>query len=372
MDSRAVTSYLRGGAIILVMAIHYVGLYAQDYVPFSVNVFTSQIVYFFFVLSGFGIYYSLEKAYEGRNSWGRFLLSFYSKRAIRIYPIFWLALLLTPFFVPGLDTRSLTLHNAGIYLGAPWLRGDSFFWFVSALIQCYLLAPFIYLVLKKVGPSLFLGMTLLLTDFLIFLTIAIRYFDVKIPVIQSLEPFVFFGNLLLENVLLFAMGMVMPALISRYGRLLKSSAVIGLPLLALAILASFYLTITVNVFFSNSQVFYAVLAIIGIPLFCSYMIALSSERVMPLRKPVAFLGVYSFSLYLFHPQYYGILDHLGLTSLGKVSPVSLAFTLLLFPLFLGACVLLEKGLNALRERSAPLLQSLRRPFVSKEAVGKET
>ena len=93
MDSRAVTNYLRGIAIILVMVIHFAGLYGQSYIPFELNIYSSQIVYCFIILSGHGIYFSLRMRLGAGESKGRTLLPFYTGRGTMIYPIFWLALL---------------------------------------------------------------------------------------------------------------------------------------------------------------------------------------------------------------------------------------------------------------------------------------
>ncbi|MHB9053945.1 MAG: hypothetical protein ACYC5F_08205 [Thermoleophilia bacterium] len=77
---------------------------------------------------------------------------------LRIYPLYWLALLITPFFFPGeyQQLHELSWQTAITYLGGQSLDTTGIFWFVPAIIQCYLAAPFLYLILQKLRPVRYL------------------------------------------------------------------------------------------------------------------------------------------------------------------------------------------------------------------------
>ena len=359
MDSRAVTNYLKGLAILCVMELHYSGIYAQSVIPSDINLYSAQVVYFFFALSGFGIYYSLERRFRGGFTL-RSVSAFYFRRAVRIYPLYWLAMLAVPFVLERPHTWELSKHNLGLWLGLPWLRADSWFWFISALIQCYLLAPFLYLLLKKMKLWWFLFATFLATDFLIFFSVYYATHEVTLPLLPRMDAFIFFDNLFFENIILFALGLAMPAMITAYRPMLKKTAAIGLPLTLALIVLSFYLSINRDVLFANSRSYYALITVVSIPLFASYMIALGSPRVMPLRRVIGLIGVCSFSVYLFHPQFYGLLDHLHITRAGHLTVTGVSLTIALLPLFVFACYWLERGLGAGIDRLILLIARVRK------------
>jgi exopolysaccharide production protein ExoZ len=82
---------LRGFAAIFVLLYHATRHYQEKNLVFLNNIFQNGYfgVDIFFVLSGFVIYYSSQKYLENNN-----YLEFLKKRIVRIYPSFWLFLLL--------------------------------------------------------------------------------------------------------------------------------------------------------------------------------------------------------------------------------------------------------------------------------------
>ena len=118
-----------------------------------------QGVSLFLVVSGLTLAWSCASNCEpGGISWSKF----YQRRLLRIYPI-WIAanlLLLYPFAIFGvhvslLDPR-LYLSLAGIRVLPDQLYyGNSAWWFVTLLLQLYLVFPLLWMVLKRFGLVVF-------------------------------------------------------------------------------------------------------------------------------------------------------------------------------------------------------------------------
>jgi peptidoglycan/LPS O-acetylase OafA/YrhL len=118
-----------------------------------------QGVSIFLLLSGLTLTWSCLLA----NSSGRlFWKEFYWRRLSRIYPIWIVAnlLLLFPFAIFGVH---LSLLDARLYLSLVGIRvlpdqlyyGNSAWWFVTLLLQLYLVFPLLWVVLQCVGPVVF-------------------------------------------------------------------------------------------------------------------------------------------------------------------------------------------------------------------------
>jgi len=80
-SSREITNYLKGLAILVVYLSHF----ANNYVVGFSTQYGNGFVSIFFILSGFGIYASLKK--QSNFQYGNFVLNFFRKRIIRIYPL---------------------------------------------------------------------------------------------------------------------------------------------------------------------------------------------------------------------------------------------------------------------------------------------
>ncbi|MBN1571770.1 MAG: acyltransferase family protein [Deltaproteobacteria bacterium] len=72
------TNWLKGIALFNVIFLHYIGKFV------TVKGWSFGMLTFFFVMSGYGIYHSLKK----NNN----IIRFYFNRALRIYPLYWIAL----------------------------------------------------------------------------------------------------------------------------------------------------------------------------------------------------------------------------------------------------------------------------------------
>lgn len=95
----------------------------------------------FFILSGFGLYYSVAK-YDDQQKvrWG----GWYKKRFIRIIPSY---LIIAVVFY--LMKHDLTLYNL-LQLNF-WLDGARDFWFIPGIVLCYVLFPPMYVLAKRLG-----------------------------------------------------------------------------------------------------------------------------------------------------------------------------------------------------------------------------
>ena len=238
---------MKGIAISSVLVNHYSGYYlSADFA------YANGIIALFFVLSGYGIYHSFERAVQRDNEKKRFLLRYICRRAMRIYPLYWLALLVILvyiFYKGGLQNFNAFSLITGI-AGIP-TNPRSLLWFIPKIIQCYILAPFLYLFLTRTSIKGFMISNLLL---LVLLT-AFSY----IMLLESLhipgQRYLIYKGMFLPYVLMFSLGMLIPRLATTYRKRLDS------PLACLGLIALFgvlvYATDHPNQLFRNSEVFLA-------------------------------------------------------------------------------------------------------------------
>ncbi len=134
-DTFGSTNSLKGIAICAVLINHFLNLNVTgDYLWFA-----SLIVGLFFIVSGYGISASLERSHTAGSFQASGLADFYFSRLIRIYPLFIAAYLIQchVFAEPVVSWTVFALHGLG------------HFWFIPAIIQCYLLAPLLFLLGKR-------------------------------------------------------------------------------------------------------------------------------------------------------------------------------------------------------------------------------
>jgi len=129
------TLWLKGIVIFTIVADHYLSGFV---IGASLGI-GYHLVSIFFLLSGFGLYFSLEKLFSKTSSIIRKLLAFFSKRWLRIFPLFYVAIFID-FFWFGLGFRWWA------YLG---FHGIHHYWFIGLLVQCYVLAIPLFLVVKR-------------------------------------------------------------------------------------------------------------------------------------------------------------------------------------------------------------------------------
>lgn len=104
----------------------------------------------FFIISGLGLSYSQSKK---EKNFGEFIKT----RFIRIFPLYWIILAITILTIwhyePSrhIDTTSVITHILGVHtLFSAYMQDmNGPLWFIGAILQLYLLFPFMYFLLKR-------------------------------------------------------------------------------------------------------------------------------------------------------------------------------------------------------------------------------
>ena len=334
-------AYVKGLAITAIVLIHYTQYYARDvYSPIAG--LANGFVAVFFVISGYGIYFSLQRRLADSSSINKVLTTFFFARAAKIMPYYWLSIFLMPFFFHEYDElHAFGFSTIAMYLGLPFVKPPGIFWFVTAIIQCYLLAPIFFILLKKLQAAKYILFNLYLAAFLLLATIVLTLAPARIglptDIMSSLEVFTY-RQVLLTNIVLFGMGMAIQPLIEAYRERLQS-----VPALALSFFLfgfAVFATSANHSIFPNSNIYMTLVLIISSFTLCLFVIAINSKP--PLTRQVSWLGQMSYPIYLFHMIFFGILATLGVIQVGHGNVIASTFTLILFPLFVVFCQLTEK------------------------------
>lgn len=131
----------------LLMGLAAIGVFVMHFIVQGVLAFPSPIkkietvlllwgssgVDVFCLLSGFGLFYSLEKNLK--------LSQYYKKRVIRVYVPFLLITIPGYLFFLKISIKKCLIKWTTLYL---WVSGNDGTWFVSFIIVMYLLSPIIY------------------------------------------------------------------------------------------------------------------------------------------------------------------------------------------------------------------------------------
>lgn len=323
---------------------HYSSYYGYSSYTRSFPEYGSEAVSIFFVLSGYGLYYSLRKRFSADESTFRLLLKFAYSRAVRIYPLYWLSLIAIPIFcTPSAEVYSELyqsgVHSMLIWLGVPFFRNpESWLWFISAILQCYWVAPLFYMIMRRLGTARFVlaiagltGLSLIITATL-YMNLETRFGlpDMIVPLTYSYRGFLF-GNLIL-----FAMGMLIAPLAEKGVSQLR-----GWPVMGASTLAMLFLTWSIRVpdtIFQYSELWFIPLFYVAVTLFC--LTAIENRLTIPAGSFIARLGDNSYTVYLFHYQFMAILGGLGLIAVGRISSPFIAVASI--PLLLVICMGLQK------------------------------
>jgi len=233
-----------------------------------------QGVSVFIVLSGFLQVWSSKKSQAPDK--------YLSKRFLRIYPLYWLA-------ICGIVILNIILHGtpgasfpqlAGVFIGwAPLLSLNPSFWFISLIIQLYLFFPFLRNLLTNLGEKRFL----LLTAF--FSVAFLRGFEYI-----RLLPGVFFGCWLLE----FSFGMVMANHFSKVNRILGIKTIIPL-----------FLGYILGLYLSGTPITWPLARpLYGITLTLLLWSLYNIIKALPLIKNVfVFIGLNSYAMFLINQPF---------------------------------------------------------------------
>lgn len=152
---------IRGIAVLFVMLSHWIPERWQFGIPFG-----TAGVQLFFVLSGFLITSILLRCRDLEHKTNA-LIAFYVRRALRIFPLFFVVLAATTYLglIPWQDTfpwHSLYLSNILFFLRNEWGGSASHFWSLAVEEQFYLLWPcFVIYCPKKLINYLPIGFVLM-------------------------------------------------------------------------------------------------------------------------------------------------------------------------------------------------------------------
>ena len=270
----------------------------------------------FFLASGLAIQRSLSRRLPGAPRFFGPIMRFWRDRALRIYPLYLLAMAL----MPVLFGASLTWWQV---LGA-----NSPYWFFNRIAQCYLAAPLLYFAARsrswnvRLVPVAFyaalnLGLLAGRYDLSSFWLGQFRY-----------------QHLAFTHLLLYYLGMLEAEAGLNWARL-------AAPLGGLGLLAG-YVLMLIACGFGSSPWLHGVAVLVYIP---ASLIFFASFRALKAPMPggpvLAFLGRYSWPVCLFEPVYYFALFKLKLLQVlawkGIVRFVALS------PLFFLGCAGLQKA-----------------------------
>ena len=305
-SAREATDYLRGATILLVMVTHFSVTYFSAFYQRYLFSFASMSVAIFFLVSGNGMAYSFEKRFSANKPFGKLLREFYLDRSLKVLVPYWLSLILV-FPIYGLPLRSL------FFLRQILLVPPSMLWFISSILECYLAAPFLYLLFKKLGPRRFLAV-------LMIAFAALWLFTRQVLILpgaftnQYVSAFSY-RSLLLGNLVFFAAGLLIPWLVSTLGPFIRNAFAPAGSLIL------FYLSMKYG---RQGMVMYPAYLFSGAML-CASLIA--RRPWLPLKRGVGLLGRNSLTLYIYHRPYFLILTSLGLLYAGSVRGILIAIVL---------------------------------------------
>jgi len=313
---------LRGIAISAVLISHYLDLnISGDNIGFG-NAWVAT----FFFLSGYCLYYSLNRLNMNKKVNSVFL--FYYQRAIRIYPLLWFA------WVIELVVRQGKISfwiPTGLF--APGLYTAGHYWFIQTLLQCYILAPLIYIGIKN-RPIMFLS-------FLGGILIALNIF-LKINLSPTFINILHFINARWRGVyflylFIFALGMYTPFVVSNYKNKITSYnnryKFLFWVLLFFVLLAMKFFKKHLDDLFIM-KIFFLLGSEFLILFLCFYALFFQVRNSF-----LQYLGKISYPIYLFHVSYYLIISDYGNSPFWK----ELLITLLFFPIFIFVCKYFEKA-----------------------------
>lgn len=329
-QTKLTTEALKGLAILIVILAHYAQYFASDYYGRWLRGYGFGVVAIFFVLAGFGSFYSLEKRW-GQTNKSKTVLAYYFSRAVRIYPFYWVALLFTPFYLQQYGfLHSIDLHSIAVYLGLPFVNGPGVFWFVPAIIQCYLLAPLLYSLLSKAKAKKYLAINLAIVPLLLPVTVFyLSRFESTID-----DPFLnifFYKNFFLTNVVLFSLGIVIVPLVSQLKFRIGNRAFL-FPAFALFALM-LYLTRGSYSFLDQQHdlVLISLIPLFILSCFALCLILIASNTTVPFSSILRHPGRDSYQLYLFHLIFIAFLARISLIKSNDL--LSFIIFLVCLPLF---------------------------------------
>ena len=314
MNSRNATNYLKGLAILAVVANHFINNYVTD----DLGGYANSLISIFFILSGYGIYYSLIKKSD-QPALGLFT-SFTTKRLSRIYPLYWIAYALKGFpdGIPGFFAINFSDPQT--------------LWFVPAIVQCYVVAPFLFVLLNRTPTKLNIPIVLVSLASIN----AIMYSSGGEPV-RALA----FQGIFFLHILQFYLGLVL-AKLERYMSLNKYVFWFSFPFVLYLVQET-----TPQAFLSFWGSYYILPILLSLVTVVMCASLLRSQVTLPFQKILVFIGGFSYSIYLFHGTQFRVLTILGVLHKGGTHWLGIVLSLFTLPFFLLVYASFETVVNEL-------------------------
>jgi peptidoglycan/LPS O-acetylase OafA/YrhL len=302
----------------------------------------------FLVLSGFGLTYSLARTGEPDGGW----FGWYRSRLLRLFPMYWLAhvvYLVSPFIarpepldyrfvLSFLGDRIYPLDMIFFYINPAW-------WYFGLLLELYLVFPLLFRLLQKLGVTWFLvfcGVVTLVSRYLLLCVLSAHGYYVQGA---------FFGARLWE----FAAGMALGLLYRRHQVLTEERLFTGWTFLAgvmIYILGLYSYATTLSYTVTDP--------LIGTGLFIILAhIALWSDLLPRLAGTLAYVGAFSYGLYLLHQPY---VIYFGERMRGLSLPVFIVLACVIIALLTMGAIPLERYVNQLTSRVLDRKRESRQPL----------
>jgi peptidoglycan/LPS O-acetylase OafA/YrhL len=319
-NSSSAMNTLKGVAISAVLINHYFNLNITG----NYTGFANLAISIFFVLSGYGMSFSLRRRF-GDIFTASGVFRFYFDRAIRIFPLLWLAWL----FQSAVTGEELS----------PWIlagvHGHDHYWFIPSLLHCYLLAPLLFLGMRKrrwLSAAIFLPLLLMVNSLG-------RTGIFPEGLIKSLlwingE----YRDMFFLHIFLFHVGMMLPYLMKpKLESSETKSRKFNIHFWSLAMLT---LAFMIFLKYSTGDSTLAKGAWQILPLIPLTGLVYFGVSHSVVSRPLAFLGSISYAVYLFHPTLYRGVSIIGGYPMN--SSLELSIVVGLFPVFLWLAWLLEE------------------------------
>ena len=316
----AATNTLKGIAVGAVLVNHYLNMNVSG----DCTGFANLWIGIFFMLSGFGIHYSLDRLFCDRNTpFFKKLIRFYLLRAFRIFPMYWMAYIF----------ECLLFRQKISFLALLGIHGTEHYWFIAAILQCYLIAPaiFLSLVYRRIWALIGIPLVFVLSN------IILNAAGVPQGIVSSLDfVHLYWRGMYFLYFFIFSMAMFLPEYISSWSRVPRFEK-----------LFYFYMSFFIVMLFmvaskyhNNLQYLYNIMAFTFLPLLflcITSMYAIVNDISI---KYMSKLGEVSFAVYLFHMIFFRLINRtLGI---GNDSIVELAVCIVCFPVFYICCKYLQQ------------------------------
>lgn len=315
--NKDLSSYLKGFAILTVISAHF----SIRFLPEQIMPFGNHFIAIFFILSGYGLYFSLKRKKDtNRDS----ILLFYFKRFVRIYPLYWINFTLDLAFDPS---STIAISSVLDFLLLNFTDPPRV-WFLHALIPCYVLAPSIFKLINKTRELFILYVIIF------FMVVNIVFTLLEVPQIRCWM----YRGIYLNHIILFCIGMYLPIIRERYGK------IFGLNWIAISFLLmlfSFIQTSELAFNFLNYKLLNQLLFSMSTILFT--FIFMFSNVHPPFFRILKKIGIYTFSLYLFEGMFATVLNEINIIE-GQTYLNAFWFSLL-FPVFFFLAAILEEAVN---------------------------